>query len=157
MINTPKGINSIYNSKANVKKGKYYETWPRRVGAVNTWSVVDKQKHARKRRVLSSAFSESAIRSAETFVIKHVDRWCDLLGDEGKEGWSQPKDMAEWSDYLVFDILGDLCFGKSFGIKEPGENRLRSLPKCIGSYVELLHPVSRRLQLPSIPSDSFRY
>jgi len=142
VINTPTGINSIYNAKANVKKRKYYEAWPRRVRAVNTWSVIDKQKHARKRRVLSSAFSESVIRSAETFVIKHIDRWCDLLGDEGKEGWSQPKDMAESSDYLVFDIFGDLCFGKLFEIKETGENRLRPLPKFIGSYMELLHCVS---------------
>lgn len=31
--------------------------------------------------------------------------------------------MATWSDYLTFDVLSDLCFGKSFGVLDREENR----------------------------------
>lgn len=104
---------------------------------MNTWSSVDKAQHARKRRVLAHAFSENAVRSAETFVIQHVNRWCELLGENTQKQWSEPRDMARWANYLVFDILGDLCFGKSMEIKEPGENTLKDVPSYIVDYMIL--------------------
>ena len=45
--------------------------------------------------------------------------------------------MAEWSDYLVFDILCGLCFGRSLNIKEPGENPFKGIPKAIHSYMKI--------------------
>jgi cytochrome P450 len=97
--------------------------------------------HTRKRRILNSVFSEKTIRLAETFVLKHVDRWCELLLGGSGETWSEAKNMAEWSDYLVFDILGDLCFGKSFEIKEPGDNPLRVVPHAIATALKFYYPV----------------
>jgi len=98
--------------------------------------------HARKRRVLNSAFSEKAIRSAEAFVVQHVDRWNELLvvGNDG-ESWTEAQNMSDLTDYLVFDIMGDLCFGKSFDLKEPGENPLRHMPHTIADFMQLMYPV----------------
>jgi cytochrome P450 len=112
-----------------VKKGKFYEMWPRNLNAPNTLGTVDKVIHARKRRVLNQAFSPEAIRSAENFVIQHVDRWNEILvdGNDGRE-WTDPVNISEMIDYLVHDILGDLCFGRSFDMKEPGENQFRHMP-----------------------------
>ena len=103
--------------------------------------------HARKRRVLNSAFSEKAIRSAESFVIRHVDRWNELLieGNDGKE-WTEPQNMSDLTDYLVFDIMGDLAFGRSFEIKEPGENPFRHMPHSIADYMQFMFPVSRHFE-----------
>ena len=50
--------------------------------------------------------------------------------------------MADWANYLVFDILGDLCYARSFGIKEPGPNELKFIPELICDYVKFGHPVS---------------
>lgn len=99
--------------------------------------------HARKRRVLNSAFSENAIRSATAFVIKHVDRWNELLveGNNGKE-WTEPQNMSDLTDYLVFDIMGDLCFGKSFELKEPGKNPFKHMPHTIADFMQFMYPVS---------------
>jgi len=105
---------------------------------------VDKTVHARKRRVLNSAFTDKAVRSAEEFVIQHVDRWNTLL-IEGNHGqtWTDPQNMSGLSDYLVFDIMGDLCFGKSFELKEPGPNQFRHMPHTIADYMQIMYPVRR--------------
>lgn len=64
--------------------------------------------HARKRRILNAAFSDKALRAAEPFIVQHTERWCDILLDFVGREWSPPRDMAEWSDYLVLDLLGKL-------------------------------------------------
>jgi hypothetical protein len=95
--------------------------------------------------VLNQAFSERALKEAEGFVLEHVGRWVQRLGDQAvgdrdwmekvgevkvEEGyaWSKPINMSEWSDWLVFDIMGELAFGKSFGLKEEGANPFREIP-----------------------------
>jgi len=141
IINSPSGYHDIYNHKANVRKGKFYEVWTRNAQDTNTLTTVNKSVHAKKRRTLYSVFSDKAVRSAETFVIQHVDRWNELSLDANSEDWSQPRNLALWSDYLLFDILGDLCFGKSFNIKEPQENPLKMIPHAISSYTRFMYPV----------------
>jgi len=142
LFNSPSAYQAIYQTRSNVKKGKFYEIWPRNPQNNNTLSTVDKMVHARKRRVLNSAFSEKAIRSAEAFVVQHVDRWNELLvvGNDG-ESWTEAQNMSDLTDYLVFDIMGDLCFGKSFDLKEPGENPLRHMPHTIADFMQLMYPV----------------
>jgi cytochrome P450 len=124
-----------------VKKSDYYKLWPRNEKTINTWSSTELHVHARKRRVLNQAFSDKAMRSAEGFIHTNVNRWLELLGQQsGKDGWTPSLNMADHINYLVFDILGDLCFGKCFDMKEP-ESKLRHVPEMMLSFLELLHPV----------------
>ncbi|KAL8859641.1 MAG: hypothetical protein Q9178_003755 [Gyalolechia marmorata] len=55
--------------------------------------------------------------------------------------------MTEWSDYLIVDILGigELCYARSFEMKEPGDIYLRSLPKFMAAYTTLLYNVGQNL------------
>ncbi|OBT55407.1 hypothetical protein VE04_04708 [Pseudogymnoascus sp. 24MN13] len=144
LFNSPTAYRAIYQTKANTKKGKFYEIWSRNPQYINTLTKVDKIAHARKRRVLNSAFSEKAIRSAEAFVVKHVDRWTELIINEkdGKE-WTAPKNMSDLSDYLVFDIMGDLCFGTSFNLKEAEENQFKHMPHTIADYMRFMYPITQ--------------
>lgn len=93
--------------------------------------------------MINYAFSESALRGAEVFVHANVDRWLELLGQEKEtnDEWTRSIDMADQVTYLVFDILGDLCFGKCFGMKEP-DSKLRHVPELMIGFMELIHPVS---------------
>ena len=84
----------------------------------------------------------TALRSAEPYLIRHADRWCELLLLGTEAGWSEAKNMANWANYLVFDILGDLCYARSFGIKEPGPNELKFIPELISDYLKFMNPVS---------------
>ena len=102
--------------------------------------------HARKRRVLNAAFSDKALRSADDISIRHINRWCELLekrhgGEQGAQ-WTEPKNMTEWSDHLILDILTELSFGKSFETKEPGDDPKKTIPHSIVRYLSLMYPVS---------------
>lgn len=144
MINTPTGYKTIFGPKGNVRKSDYYKVWPRVEDAVNTWSTTSIPQHARKRRVLNYAFSESALRGAEVFIQKNVDRWLELMGQDKNspsDELTRPMDMEHQVTWLVFDILGDLCFGKCFDMKEPG-SKLRHVPEMMIGFMELIHPVS---------------
>ena len=95
-------------------------------GSSSTLSEINKTAHGRKRRVLGHAFSDHALKSLEVFITNNVDRWCKLLGEDNGQSpstWSKSKDMRRWANYVTFDILGELCFGKSFGMMESTTKR----------------------------------
>jgi cytochrome P450 len=144
-INTHTALRDIYGFKANVKKSDFYSVFPATKAAFSTHTAIDKAVHARKRRVLSQAFSDSAMRAMEVHIVDNIQAWCGHLGDNAAnskdhvnlpmngfgglnpafelKGWSAPKNMGDWANYLSFDVLGDLCFGKPFGVMEREENR----------------------------------
>lgn len=123
-------------------KATFYKVYQVKANVSNTWQCIDNAKHTKKRRILNYVFSENAMRSAEKFVIQHVDRWCELLGENAELEWSKPRDMAKWANCLVFDIFGDLCFGKSMEIKEQGENELKAVPYMMATTSTLYYTVS---------------
>jgi len=49
--------------------------------------------------------------------------------------------MTHEVNYLVFDILGDLCFGKNFNMKEP-DSKLKHIPELMAGFLQTLAPVS---------------
>lgn len=74
----------------------------------------------------------------EKYILGNVRTFTSKLGEKeglvggekgfseknGGEGeWSKPQNMADWSNYLTFDVMGDLCFGKAFEMLEREENR----------------------------------
>lgn len=101
----------------------------------NTVTARDKSVHARKKRVLSHALSDSAMRAMEDHILQIVRKFCDCLitgGANGEksapelkttDGWGPPLNFADWSNYFSFDVMGTLCFGESFDMLERGDNR----------------------------------
>jgi len=76
------------------------------------------------------AFSETAMKGMEGYVLGLVEEFIGRVGEvvdcagggekeeeeeEGKEKWSKCLNMSQWCNWLVFDIMGELVFGKSFG------------------------------------------
>lgn len=128
-INTNTALKTIYGFRANVRKADFYTAFPATKATVNVHSSIDKIQHARKRRVMSHAFSDQAIKSLERYILANVRTACRLLGERsGKEGadekgWNEAQNVANWCNWLVFDIMGDLVFGKAFGMLESPVNR----------------------------------
>ncbi|KAK3938977.1 Isotrichodermin C-15 hydroxylase [Diplogelasinospora grovesii] len=125
-VNTNTALKEIYGFRANVRKAEFYDAFVH--PAPNTHNTRDKDVHARKRRVLSHAFSDSAVKEVERYILANVRQFCDGIGDLGravdeKKGWTTPKNMADWCNWLAMDILGDLCFGKAFHMLERPDNR----------------------------------
>lgn len=138
-INSNTALKAIYGHKANVRKADFYTAFPANKHTFNVHSSIDKTAHARKRRVLSHAFSDSAIKSMEKYVIDKVQTFCrvlpqasfDLLSAQhGKmeetNEWSVSKNMADMCDWFAFDVMGELAFGKSFDMLDSPQNRFAS-------------------------------
>lgn len=140
VVNTAEGLHQIYPSskKSNVRKGPQYK-FLHHDGRVSTLSAIDKDVHTAKRKILSHCFTDPALRALEPLMVKTIDIWIETLGQGAKPnsgGWSSPRDMAHWANYLTFDVLGDLCFGKSFGLITSDE--LRSAPDLMLARTRLL-------------------
>lgn len=125
-VNSDTALHEIYGHRANVKKAEFYDAFVH--PAPNTHNARDKDLHARKRRVLSHAFSDGAIKEVEKYILANIRTFCEAIGDYGRvipdnKGWSSPKNMSDWSSWLAMDILGDLCFGKAFHMLERPDNR----------------------------------
>jgi cytochrome P450 len=131
-INSNTALKTIYGHRSNVRKSQFYSVFPPTKDTFNTHSSIDKVAHARKRRVLSHAFSDGAIKSMEKYILGNVRSFCTGLGSKSqslvekpasKGQWGPPQNMSDWCNYLTFDVMGDLCFGKAFEMLEHPENR----------------------------------
>jgi hypothetical protein len=71
--------------------------------------------------VLSHAFSDKALRNMESFILPQVRTFCELLAESGQKG--KTMNMSKMSNYMSFDIMGDLCFGKTFSMQTREDNR----------------------------------
>jgi hypothetical protein len=77
---------------------------------------------------MSHAFSDNAIKSLEKYILANVRVGCEMLarktdGSVSEKGWNTQWNAAHWCEWLVFDIMGDLVFGKAFGMLESPRNR----------------------------------
>lgn len=140
----PEAYGDIYSMKANVRRSKFYEALQRKTDEVSTITTTDVAEHRRRRKFLNICFSERMVREACEFVGRHVDRWNEILVQDIKKPreWSATLDLSHSLDSLMFDIMGDLNFGASFNIKEPGDQPFKNVPHIIIEYMQFYYPVS---------------
>ncbi|KAL7271502.1 hypothetical protein RUND412_005742 [Rhizina undulata] len=91
------------------------------------------QIRAAKRKVLAHAFTETALKSMEPYYLPHIENLCNIIAsgeqsltipDSNKEKDSKWRgDMGKRVNYLTFDIMGELTFGKDFGMLYEETNR----------------------------------
>jgi hypothetical protein len=65
--------------------------------------------------------------------------------------WTPAKNMTEWSNYLTYDVMGDLTFGKKFEYVKREEHRY--VPGLMMRATEFVYVVRAR---PSIHSKKGR-
>jgi cytochrome P450 len=139
----PEAHAAIYGMKSNVRRSPFYValTNGREKTTLNT---IDPAEHAKRRKMLNACFTDISVNAAAAFMIHHIDRWHQIMLEEhdSTTEWSASVDLSERMDQLVFDIMGDLSFGKSFNTKEPGDNPLKEVPHTIVQYLKFYYPVS---------------
>lgn len=150
-FNTVSAIDLIYKSrKANAIKSDWYQCVRDSAGGFeSTFTARDKARHGVKRRLLSHAFSEKALKDYEPVINKTVGTWLSQLEQEANSTGGGAVDLGRWSEYLIFDILGELCFSKSFGLLESSEGRYitKLVPQATRSWYTLgYHPLTHPLR-----------
>ncbi|KAI0023694.1 benzoate 4-monooxygenase cytochrome P450 [Xylariomycetidae sp. FL0641] len=141
----PKADADIYGMKSNVRRSKFYEALTNDWREQTTLNTIDPAEHARRRKMLNTAFTDVSVHTAAAFISQHIDRWHQImLGEhDSTTEWSATVDLGERMDYLVFDIMGDLSFGRSFDTKEAGRNPLKEIPDTTIKFFEFVYPMAR--------------
>ncbi|KAF2709862.1 cytochrome P450 [Pleomassaria siparia CBS 279.74] len=139
-----RAYNKVHGIRANITRSGFYKAWQRNERDIHTINSTNLKLHAKKRKLLNLVFTEQSLKAASPLLVSHIDRWIQLLSSGTQEdGWSPPRNMSTCVDQLVFDILGDLCFGQSFGTKEPGENKLKKMPHLIMQQLAIGYKLSK--------------
>lgn len=128
-VNSDRGLHDIYGYGKNIRKADFYNGFTAIKGVYNTHNAIDKALHGRKRRVLSQGFSDAALKAMEDVMLLHVRQLCAQLAgygpDEKVTGDRKGvvRKMSDWFGYLSYDVMGELCFGKSFDMLVSEKNR----------------------------------
>jgi cytochrome P450 len=90
--------------------------------AVNPNQIIaaNSSSHFRMRRAMLPAFSEKALAQQERLVRVYIDLLMKRLSECAQSG--NPADMARWYNLTTFDLIADLCFGKSLDGLETGRS-----------------------------------
>ncbi|KAL2217259.1 cytochrome protein [Thermoascus aurantiacus ATCC 26904] len=137
-VNSVEGLHDIYGHGKRLKKADFYNAFPAIKGVYNTHNVIDKTVHGRKRRVLSQAFSDQALKGMEDLMLLHIRQFCAIMAGEqhddsevapdGRKKGPVVRNLSDWFGYLTYDVMGELCFGKSFDMLiKSGKRKMISL------------------------------
>ncbi|KAE8833769.1 hypothetical protein PTNB73_04850 [Pyrenophora teres f. teres] len=107
----------VHSHRANTIKSRAYQALVH--SAPNTLTIRHKEIHARRRRILSLAFSDARMLSYESTVKGCIKALCDNLRENALAQDNSPKetliDMSLQSDWFTFDIMSEVIFGMKYG------------------------------------------
>jgi cytochrome P450 len=127
----PRAIKDIYghNTKCT-KDGSYVIT----AGShFHLADVIDKPEHARKRKVLSSAYAlknlegwEHKVADKTARMIHHFDKCCTTPLKPGRlpDQDELSVDYREWTNYFTLDAIADIGLSEKLGFLDNGHDRV---------------------------------
>ncbi|KAK0452448.1 cytochrome P450 [Armillaria borealis] len=121
-IASPEALQVVYAHGNGAMKSLFYDAFVSiQRGLFNTR---DRAQHSRKRKIISHIFSQKSVMEFEPSLRLYVRAaYSGESGTEGEGGWSGHDgrlwlDCLPWTNYLAFDIIGDLAFGASLRNEE---------------------------------------
>jgi len=137
-IADPDAIPIVLGHGTGTLKSKFYDAFVANFKGL--FSTRDRADHTRKRKIISSTFSQKSILEFEAYITDTMAcflRKMDQLASDPspiqdhpsahipssvsskEDGW-KILDILPWFNYLAFDIIGDLAFGERLGMIERG-------------------------------------
>ncbi|RAH40245.1 cytochrome P450 [Aspergillus brunneoviolaceus CBS 621.78] len=86
------------------------------------FSATDEQLHARRRRIVSHAYSMSNVLQAEKYVDKCTDVLLERFAELARQGATV--DFFRWARMYAYDAVGEFYFGRMFGFLQNGHDHL---------------------------------
>ncbi|KAB8206978.1 Cytochrome P450 [Aspergillus parasiticus SU-1] len=126
----PDAIKDIYGHGSKCVKDTFYQT---EAGShFNLGNVIDKQDHARKRKMLSGSFAMKNIQVCEHKVaekVMHFIEACDKYCTAPLSEATQPPDPQDttfdfraWSNFFTIDIILDIVLSENLGLLRAGND-----------------------------------
>ncbi|KAI4169983.1 MAG: hypothetical protein LQ343_005293 [Gyalolechia ehrenbergii] len=166
-VNTVTGLQKIHGPKANTRKSpEFYNVFRHFFGSDSTLTTIDAAAHGKKRRLISQALSGKMVRAMEAHILKHVRTFCNCVGksklerlaqnaDPVHSEWNIAVDVSTWTNRLTFDIMGDMAFGRTFGVLKDGSNRY--IPEILARGVHGLYLVGHMPMLLKLKLDTLMF
>lgn len=146
-INHIDALRDIYGVNKNIQKSRQYYSRHLDNDEKNASiiSVVSRQAHSVHRRMLAHAFTDNALRDFEPIIQEKINDFINMLGS--KDGFignmadcckpplqiaytREKRDSEYIGTWLTYDIMGELVFGKEFGMMRGNE---RHMPELIST------------------------
>lgn len=130
--NSAEALDQIYGFGCNTIKAQWYYYFSADPQHPATNTVIDRDDHKRKRAVLNRGFTSTSMKHLEPKILDVLHTWMPNLVEatDSEDGWSAPRDMADWAVYLTNDVMGTLSFSNPFGLSTSDEHRwiLQAVP-----------------------------
>lgn len=113
-ITHPDGPEALYGMKSKCRKSEWYDG---DAPLTSMHTSRDRALHDRRRRLWSPAFSDKSLRNYEQRVKPYADQLLRRI--EMAKG--KPVNVGQLFNFFGYDVMGDLAFGKDFGMLESGD------------------------------------
>lgn len=135
-FSNPEAVTYLHGAKGTmIAKGPWYDGNPGRKADIMI-STREVEIHRFRRRIWDKGFTAPALKTFEPRLIHLVNELCDQLTKRAGEEIN----ITHWIDYYSFDAMGDLSFGKDFGMVKNG--RMHPFAAMLGKYMRMLALVS---------------
>ncbi|RAO74216.1 uncharacterized protein BHQ10_010228 [Talaromyces amestolkiae] len=125
-ISDPAAIRTIYGTGSKFSKSEYYDPFGGPIiNHKDVFSEKNNQKHALERRKTSNLYAMSSLVSYEPYVDKVNREFMVALADNAQH--NREFDLFTWMQFYAFDVIGEITFGRSFGLIEAGYDKDRLL------------------------------
>ncbi|KAL2670131.1 hypothetical protein Neosp_015012 [[Neocosmospora] mangrovei] len=140
-------INVIYGHGNGFLKSDFYDPFVSiRRGLFNTRS---RAEHSRKRKIVSHTFAPKSVLEFEPYIHQNLDlfvkQW-DRASSNPEADGAGKLDCLSWFNYLAFDVIADLAFGKPFGMLASGADiaEVKASPTSPAIYAPAVEIMNRR-------------
>ncbi|KAI2995014.1 hypothetical protein CBS147346_10164 [Aspergillus niger] len=112
-IANPKAVNVIYGLGSRCMKADWYDI---SCPMVSLQTLRDRKAHDERRRVWSAAFGDKAVRGYEQRLLPYLNHLMAYFSSQAVA--NKPVNVIKWFELYSYDFMGDLTFGRSFGMLE---------------------------------------
>jgi cytochrome P450 len=118
-VNDPAALTTIYGGTGvsmKATRGPFYDftVESTKARSRNLQSTPTMSDHAARRKVWDAAFSIKAVKGYEENIIKNTNLLISQIDKAGSDGSSV--DLGQWCSWYGFDVMGELGFGRGFGM-----------------------------------------
>lgn len=145
-IADPSAVPLIYGGTSTCSKAPWYDN---DAPLTSMQTSRDRGYHDARRRVWAKAFAERAVRGFEERVQSFVGVLIGRLGEVG-EGGKKEVDARKWFGWFAYDIMGEMAFGREFGMVRGGQEHW-----AIGLLNEGMMPLGLLCESLSLSFPSF--
>ncbi|KAK8094938.1 hypothetical protein PG997_001623 [Apiospora hydei] len=107
----------------------------------------DPVRHRAIAKRLAPAFSMRNLKAKEATILKHIDRFIDVMKEVGAEG--KGVELQRWSDWLALDLSADMTYSRDMGqVRDMKDSILLSATLKLNIFITMSE-ITRKFRLLS--------